>query len=59
MRFYTVYDAKDDTIVASGSASECTDQLDFKSLDSFYCMISRVLKGQNRKYKVVKDFYYE
>jgi hypothetical protein len=52
--FYIVRLRKDDSIVAVGTAEECTKALGFESVSIFYCMVSRVRSGsdRNKKYDV-------
>lgn len=50
--YYTVYN-KQDEVIAHGNSIKCAEQLGM-SIDVFFCMVSRVLKGKNKKYKVVK-----
>lgn len=57
MYYYAVYD-KNDEIIASGSSVMCAKNLGIK-LKSFYCMVSRVKSGKNKKYMVVKEAQYE
>lgn len=52
--YYTIYNKKDE-VIARGNSVQCAMALDL-TLDSFYCMISRVAKGKNKKYKVVKEY---
>lgn len=54
-KFYMVYLAADDSIVAVGSAKECVEQMGISSVDSFYAIVSRVRHGKNQKYEVVVD----
>ena len=51
--FYMVYRAKDDSIAAVGSAEECTKQLGYKNVHSFYSMIQLVKTGKRKKYEVI------
>lgn len=52
MNDYTVYLNKTDEIVATGTSRKCAASLGL-TLDSFYCMVSRVRRGKNQKYSVV------
>lgn len=52
-KFYMVYLAKDDTIVATGSAKECTKQMGLKSEQSFRSIVSRASLGKLPKYEVI------
>ena len=60
MRYYTVY--KDDEIIAFGSSSQCTKKLGFKSIRSFYSLISRSRTGIRDHYafviEIVNDIEY-
>lgn len=53
--YYAVYLRKTDELVACGTSAECVRQMGLKSVDSFYCLISHVLHGLNRKYEVYKE----
>lgn len=52
--YYTVYNRKNETIVAFGTADECAKQM-HRSLSSFYCTVSRNRKGLHKKYDVIVD----
>lgn len=52
---YAVYDKKTDRLLASGDSGFCTCQLGLASVDSFYCLVSRVLSGKNNKYEVLVE----
>lgn len=54
-KWYTIYCAKTDEIVACGGASACAKQMGRKSVDSFYCLVSRAQKGKIKKYVAVVD----
>ena len=60
VRYYTVY--KDDKIIAFGSSSQCTKKLGFKSIQSFYSLISRSKTGIRNHYafviEIVNDIEY-
>lgn len=53
--YYAVYLRKSDELVACGTSAECVKQMGLKSVDSFYCLISHVLGGYNRKYEVYRE----
>lgn len=53
MYYYTVYN-KNDEVIASGNSVICARNLGL-TLKSFYCMISRVERGKNKKYMVIKE----
>ena len=48
-----VYLAKDDTIVATGSATECTKQMGLKNEHSFQSIVSKVKRGKLNRYEVI------
>jgi hypothetical protein len=48
-----VYLAADDSIVATGSAKECTKQMGLKNEQVFRSIVSRASLGKNRKYEVI------
>ena len=51
---YTVYDNKTDfPIVVDGTADECARALN-RSKNSFYSLVSRVLKGENKRYSILR-----
>lgn len=53
---YSVYDNKTDfPIVIDGTAEDCAAALK-RSLNSFYCMVSRVFKGKNKRYTVLRRY---
>jgi hypothetical protein len=52
-KFYMVYLAADDSIVAVGSAQECVEQMGLSSVDSFYAIVSKVRHGKRPKYEVI------
>ena len=53
LKFYMVYLAKDDTIVATGSAEECAKQMRLKDVYCFYSVISKVRNGKCSRYEVI------
>lgn len=53
MNYYEVYDARTGGLLAKGNARECKKALGCASLDSFYALANRSLRGINRAYKVV------
>lgn len=57
MNYYTVYDKKTDEIIASGNARECANQM-HRSVESFYCTVSRNRRGIYSKYVVVVEDAY-
>lgn len=53
---YSVYDNRTDfPIVIDAPAEECARVLK-RSLNSFYCLVSRVRKGKNKRYTVLRRF---
>ena len=54
--YYTVYLSKTDEIIASGTGIECMKQLQKKSLNSFYSLVSKNLKGVHKKYNIYKEY---
>lgn len=58
VKYYTVYDAKTDKVLASGSAIECAEALQM-GLISFYGMVTRVRKGETKRYAVVSEDFKE
>lgn len=53
-KYYTVYLAKNDQIVAFGDKETCADMLGM-SQKSFYSMISDVRAGRNKKYEICSE----
>lgn len=56
---YAVYDRKSDRLLVTGSSKFCTQQLRLSSVASFYCLVSRVLRGKNKKYEVLVEEDFE
>ena len=54
MNYYEVYYAKTGELLARGTAKECRRQLKCASLDSFYALANRAIRGINGKYIVTK-----
>ena len=52
-KFYMVYLAADDSIVATGSAEECTKQMGLKNVHSFYSIIGKSRSGKLSRYEVI------
>ena len=52
-KFYMVYLAKDDTIVATGSSEECAKQMGLKNNQAFRDIVSKSKRGINKKYEVI------
>ena len=55
-RYYTVWNAKTDELVADGTAAECAAIMG-RSRTDFYTMVSRVKRGINKKYVVLVENY--
>jgi len=53
MNYYEIRLAKTWELVAKGTARECRRQLGCASLDSFYALANRSLRGINKRYTVV------
>ena len=54
MNQYEVYEKETGKLLASGTARECRRALKCASLDSFYALANRSIRGINKKYAVVK-----
>lgn len=54
MNYYEVYLAETGRMVARGNARECRKQLGCSSLDTFYALVNRSIRGINKKYTVIK-----
>lgn len=52
-KFYILYLAENDTIVATGSAAECAKQMGLKDKSNFLSIISKVRKGKIAKYEFI------
>lgn len=50
--FYIIRLRKDDAIVATGSARECTEQLGFKTVKTFYSVLSKNRRGKRHRYEI-------
>lgn len=51
---YTVYDNRTDfPIIVDGTAVECASALG-RSRDSFYCLVTRVQQGKNKRYTILR-----
>ena len=53
MKYYEVYDATGERLLAHGNSRECMKILKCKSMDSFYALVNRSIRGINKKYKVI------
>lgn len=54
MNYYEIYLADSGRLVAKGNAVECRKQLGCASLDSFYNLATRSIRGINKKYIVIR-----
>ena len=55
VRRYTVYNNKTDApVIVDGTAKECEKAMGICE-NSFYCVLSRVRKGINRKWSIFSD----
>lgn len=53
---YSIYDNRTDfPLVIDAPAEECARVLK-RSRNSFYCLVSRVLNGRNKRYTVLRRF---
>ena len=50
--FYIIRLRKNDSIVATGTARECTEQLGFKTVKSFYSVLSKNRSGKRHRYEI-------
>ena len=53
-KYYTVYNAKTDEIIASGTSGKCAEMMG-TSLKGFYSIVSRTKDGKIKKYEIVVD----
>lgn len=54
MNYYEIYGRKTGNLIARGTARECREQLGLASLDSFYALANRSIRGKNKTYTVKK-----
>lgn len=54
MNYYEIYDNLTGQLAAKGNAQECREQLGCASMDSFYALANRSLRGINKRYTVTK-----
>lgn len=54
MNYYEVRDRTTGELLASGTARECKRLLGCSSLDSFYALANRSIRGTNKKYDVIR-----
>lgn len=53
MKYYAIYDARTDELLAEGNSRECREILGCSSMDTFYALVNRAKRGSNKRYKVV------
>lgn len=53
-RYYTVWNAKTDELIACGTAEECATVMG-RSIADFHTMVSRVRSGKNKKFVVLVE----
>ena len=54
MNYSEIYLADSGVLVAKGTARECKKQLGCASMDSFYALAARSIRGINKKYTVIR-----
>ena len=54
LNYYEIYDKQTEVLLARGNARECRRQLKCSSMDTFYALVSRTMRGLNTRYIVVK-----
>jgi len=54
LNYYEIYLRETGKLVAKGTARECRKQLGCSSLDSFYALVNRSIRGINKKYHAIK-----
>lgn len=54
VNYYSVYLKKTDELVAQGSAEECTEQLGYTCVTTFYSMLTRTKQGKLNKYVFIR-----
>lgn len=54
MNYYEIRLATNGKLIAKGNALECKRQLGCSSLDTFYSLASRSMRGINKKYNVIR-----
>lgn len=56
MKYYEIYDKETGRLLAKGNSRECRKKLGCSSMDTFYALVNRSLRGINKKYdvKIVK-----
>lgn len=50
--FYIIRLRKYDSIVATGTARECMEQLGFKTVKTFYSVLSKNRSGKRHRYEI-------
>lgn len=53
MNYYEIYLARTGELIARGTARECKRKLGCASIDSFYALANRSMRGVNKTYKVI------
>lgn len=53
MKYYEIYDAVTGALICRGTSHECKAALGCASMDSFYALANRSLRGINKSYHVV------
>jgi len=53
-KYYTIYDAESDEVIAHGTARECAKKMNL-TIESFYCAVGRARSGKRKKYVVVEE----
>lgn len=53
MKYYEIYDAKTDRLLAKGTARECKRILGCPNINAFYMLANRSLRGINKAYRVI------
>lgn len=53
MKYYEIYDAITEELIANGTAKECKEKLGCSSMDTFYALANRSRRGINKTYRVV------
>ena len=54
---YTVYHNKTDTpVIIDGTAEEAMKAMGLANIGSFYSVVSRALRGTNKKWSIIKTY---
>lgn len=54
MNYYAIYRSSTGELLAEGTAKECRKKLGCASIDSFYALANRSIRGINKAYTVIK-----